>query len=240
MTRNELKDYEPQARFSGDEVFIIGAGRFGKRSVEVLSSVLNSQLWVVEKDEEALRLIAGPSTERILHEGVPFLVNSLHLLHPTNVIVPAVPIHLAYEWLGLSLKGKFKVFRIKVPEAVKPLLPHTWEGSEGSLLVSYADFRCPDDCPEPPGHCTITGKRRGTPLHALLRGISPPGYRVHVLRSRQLAPGVGGYRVDDLRELLGKVESGGEGKWLVATACKCHGVVSAMEVKIEKSVTKIL
>jgi hypothetical protein len=229
------KDHRPP--FSGDEVFIIGAGHFGNRAVSLLSSRLNSPLWVVEKDEDALRLLAGPPVERILREGVSFLVDSFHLLHPRNTIVPAVPIHLAYEWLRLSLKRSFPVSRIEMPESIKALLPRTWEGSEGSLLVSYADFRCPDDCPEPADRCTVTGKRRGKPLHALLGDIAPPGYRVHVLRSRQLAPGVGGYTVGDLHDLLGRVESGGVGKWLVATACKCHGVISAMEVKTEKPVT---
>lgn len=221
--------------FPEDCVIVIGAGHFGNRAVNVLSSRLNSPLLVVEKDEEALRLLAGPPIERILHDGVPFLVGSFHLLHPKNIIVPAVPFHLAYEWLRLTLKRRSRVFRIEVPGSIKALLPHTWDGSDGSLLVSFADFRCPDDCPEPADRCTVTGKGRGKPLHALLGDIAPPGYRVHVLRSRQLAPGVGGYTVGDLHDLLGRVESGGVGKWLVATACKCHGVISAMEVKIEKS-----
>jgi hypothetical protein len=233
VTRNGLQDNIPQAPFSGDEVFIIGAGRFGKRAVDVLSSRLDSPLWVVDKEGEALRVTAGPRVERILQEGVLFLVESLPRLHPTNFIVPAVPIHLAYEWLRLCLKDKLSVFRIEVPESMKPFLPHTWEGSEGSLLVSYADFQCPDDCPEPADHCTVTGKRRGTPLHERLSNIARAGYRVHVLQSRQLAPGVGGYTVGDLREALERVESGGKGKWMVATACKCHGIVSAMEVKMD-------
>jgi hypothetical protein len=237
VRRKELKDHEPQAGFSGDEVFIIGAGHFGKRAVDLLSQRFKAPLWVVEKDEEALRFLGGLPIERILHDAVPFLVSSFHLLHPKNVIVPAVPLHLAYEWLRLSMKGDFRVFQIEVPETIKPLLPHTWEGNEGSLLVSYADFRCPDDCPEPADHCTVTGKKRGTPLHALLSDIALPGYRIHVLRSRQLAPGVGGYTVGDLQELLRRVESGGKGKWLVATACKCHGVVSAMEITGKKSET---
>jgi len=229
------KRYQSPGPFTGNEVFIIGAGHFGQRAVDALGARQNAPLWVVEKDEEALRAIAGAPVERILDEGAPFLVNSFHLLHARNVIVPAVPIHLAVEWLHLCLKDKLSVLRLKVPESMKPLLPHTWEGSEGSLLVSYADFRCPDDCPEPADHCTVTGKKRGTPLHALLEGMTPPEYRIHVLRSRQLAPGVGGYRVGDLQELLGRVKLGGEGKWLVATACKCHGVVSALEVKSKKS-----
>ncbi|MBN2033292.1 MAG: hypothetical protein JW836_08465 [Deltaproteobacteria bacterium] len=237
MSQIQKKKPDSHPLFSEDEVFIIGAGHFGKRAVEVLSSQINSPLRVVEKNREALRLITGSLVKRIENDGVSFLVGSFHLLHPTNIIVPAVPIHLAYEWLLLSLKRGLGVCKIRVPESIKPLLPHTWEGSEDSLLVSYANFRCPEDCPEPSDYCTVTGKKRGTPLHALLNDIAPARFRIHVLQSRQLAPGVGGYSVGDLQKLLRRVESGGEGKWLVATACKCHGVVSAMEVKIGKPIS---
>ena len=219
-------------------MIVIGAGRFGKRAVDALASKSKaSSIWVVDQDEKALRHATGPAVKCILQQGVPFLTGFFHLLHPGNIIVPAVPIHLACEWLRLSLEGKWRVLQIKAPETIRPLLPHTWEGSEGSLLVSYADFRCPDACPEPVDHCTVTGKRRGTPMYTLLGDAAPPGYRIHVLRSRQLAPGVGGYTVGDLQELLREVGSGGEGKWLVATACRCHGVVSAMEFVGKKSET---
>jgi hypothetical protein len=36
--------------------------------------------------------------------------------------------------------------------------------------------------------------------------------------------------VKDLKELLGKVSEARKGKWLVATACKCHGVVTGLRV----------
>ena len=68
-------------------------------------------------------------------------------------------------------------------------------------------------------------------MYKLLEDMALPGFRVHVIRSRQLAPGVGGYSVGELKGLLRKVESAGDSNWLVGTACKCHGVVSALEVK---------
>ena len=125
---------------------------------------------------------------------------------------------------------KGTVAQVPVPKSFGLPLPHTWDGSEGSLLVSYADFRCPDDCPEPANRCTVTGKARGTPLYRLLAETEPRGFHMHVIRSRQLAPGVGGYRVRDLKELLEKVSEGRKGKWLVGTACKCHGILTAFEL----------
>ena len=67
-------------------------------------------------------------------------------------------------------------------------------------------------------------------MHDLLGSLSVEGFRVHVIKSRQLAPGVGGYSVGDLKSLMERVESGGEAKWPVGTACKCHGVISALQV----------
>jgi len=217
--------------FPEGSVVIIGAGHFGTRAVKVLRERGSKHLWVVEKDEKALAGITGLGVERILAEGIPFLADHAGLLPPSTIIVPALPVHLAFEWLRKALKRDYRRRRIKVPSPLKSLFPHTWEGSEGSLLVSYADFRCPDDCPEPADHCTVTGKRRGKPMYGLIEDVTLPGYRVHVIRSRQLAPGLGGYSVGELKGLLARVESGGGSKWLVGTACKCHGVVSALEIR---------
>ena len=217
--------------FPEGSVIIIGAGHFGQRAAGVLGARENKRLWVVEKEEKSLGGLSAPGVERILSDGVRFLKEHAELLPPSTIIVPALPVHLAFEWLRKALKKDYLCRRVKVPVQVKSLLPHTWDGSEGSLLASYADFRCPDDCPEPADHCTVTGKRRGKPMYKLLEDMALPGFRVHVIRSRQLAPGVGGYSVGELKGLLGKVKSEGDSNWLVGTACKCHGVVSALEGK---------
>jgi hypothetical protein len=233
VTEIYRKDNDSPALFSGDDVLIIGAGHFGKRAVDVLGARRYARVWVVDKDEEALAEITAPTVERALAEGSTFLVDHGHLFPSRTTIVPALPLHFAFEWLKRALKKNHRHHRLKVPEEIRLPLPHTWEGSEGSLLVSYADFRCPDDCPEPADHCTVTGKRREKPMYELLEDISAPGFRVHVIRSRQLAPGVGGYFLGDLKGLLEDVESRGNSRWLVGTACKCHGVVSALGVETE-------
>ncbi len=222
---------EVRRPFPDDAVIVIGAGHFGKRAVEILSSRSNSALWVVDRDEQALTTLDCSRLGCILNEGVAFLTNHFHLLRHANILIPATPLHLAYEWLKAYPDKEVAITRLPVPEKTKSFIPHTWGGRDGSLLVSYADFRCPDDCPEPAHTCTVTGKKRGRPMHELLKNLSIQGFQVHVIQSRQLAPGVGGYSAGDLKMLLDRVESGGEAKWLVGTACKCHGVLSAMEVK---------
>ncbi len=217
-------------KLENNAIIIIGAGHFGQRAAALLNSMQHSSLWIVDRDATRLNEIGNIGAKRIAEDGVHFLVKHFSHLAPSTFIIPAVPVHLAFEWLRTYLKRGDAIRQISVPEDFPSRLPHTWEGTEGSLLVSYADFRCPDDCPEPANYCTVTRKKRGSPLYRLLTRLEPQGFRMHVIRSRQLAPGVGGYPVRDLKELLEKVSEGQEGKWLVGTACRCHGVVTAMQV----------
>jgi hypothetical protein len=217
-------------KLKNEAIIILGAGHFGQRAAALLSSVPHTSLWIVDRDVAKLKKLGAIGAKRIAEDGVRFLAKHFSHLDPSTFVIPAVPVHLAFEWLRTYISGKGAVEQLAVPKGFAVRLPHPLNGSEGSLLTSYADFRCPDDCPEPAGRCTVTGKKRGTPLYRLLSEAEPRGFRVHVIRSRQLAPGLGGYRVRDLKELLGKVSEAGKGKWLVATACKCHGVVTALHV----------
>jgi hypothetical protein len=214
-----------------EAVLIVGAGHFGGRAVRLLTEKGYRHLLVVDDNEDKLAEVnPGPSIQKFDCDGIDFLFRNFALLHPRNYIVPAIPVHLAFAWLKRHLQTTRVVLRSEIPETILPKLPHTWEGGEGSLLVSYADFICPDDCPEPADYCTVTGLKRGKPLYRLLADLEVPGHLVHVIRSRQLAPGLGGYRAEDLQGLLSRIREGGQSKWLVGTACRCHGVLSAMEV----------
>jgi hypothetical protein len=211
-------------------IIIIGAGHFGQRAAALLNSVPHTSLWIVDRDVTKLKKMGNVGAKRIGEDGVRFLAKHFSQLAPSTFIIPAVPVHLAFEWLRTYINENGSVTQVPVPKSFSIRLPHPSAGSEGSLLASVADFRCPDDCPEPANRCTVTGKARGTPLYRLLAETEPRGFHVHVIRSRQLAPGVGGYRVRDLKELLEKVSEGRKGKWLVGTACKCHGIVTGLQV----------
>lgn len=216
-----------------ESILIIGAGHFGRRAARILCDVhlRRKPLFVIDREGEKLAKITGSSIERIRSDGIEFLVKNAPFLRPTNLIIPAIPVHLSAEYLKNCLHKDFKIEQIDVPQEIKRSLPHTWQGSEGSLLISYADFTCPDDCPEPEDYCTVTGEKRETPLYESLGQLDLPGYRVYVIRSQQLMPGMGGYRVDDLLKLVGRVKQERKGRWLVGTACKCHGTLTALEIE---------
>jgi len=218
-------------QFPEEAALIIGAGHFGRRAARILSHVRHGHhpIFIVDRDKDGLNRIEDLAVEKIMCDGIGFLVDNFPLISPSNIIVPAVPVHLAFEWLLKScLDDEFGIKQIDVPEEIKRFLPHTWEGNEGSLLISYADFCCPDDCPEPAGYCTVTGRKRDIPLYDLLSRLNLLDFKVHAIRSRQLAPGLGGYRAEELRKLISRIKQEAGGRWLVSTSCRCHGTVTAM------------
>jgi len=214
-----------------DAVFIIGAGHFGARAARIICQWSDSPLFVVDPDEKSLSDLNDLRIEKVLGDGIQFLIDNFHYLKQTNTIVPALPVHLAYEWLKGFLPGDMKIKKLPVPET-EPPLPNAWPASEGSMLVSYADFLCPDDCPEPV-NCTVTGEKREQPLYSLLRNLNLHPFDIHIIQSRQLAPGLGGYKVEDLKIMAEKVSTNKTRMWILGTACKCHGILTAFEVNKE-------
>jgi len=211
-------------------VFIIGAGHFGSRAARILSEAHVAPLVVVDRDASRLAALEDLPVRTVSEDGICFLVENFPVLRPSHTIVPAVPVHLAFEWVKGRLDGLFTLKKVAVPAEIEPRMPFTWPGSEGSLLVSYSDFVCPDDCPEPE-YCTVTGERRDIPLYRLMRDLDLPGFSVHVIRSRQLAPGLGGYRVEDLSRLAGRLTGERSGKWLLGSSCRCHGILTAFDMQ---------
>ena len=106
------------------------------------------------------------------------------------------------------------------------LIPGARRGPHGELYLSRARHLCPDDCAEPEV-CPVTGESRDLPLHQELASLHLAGYEIRVIASRQLAPGVGGYsprRLLDLARDMGTLQ----GNVLIATACRCHGVIHGL------------
>jgi hypothetical protein len=223
---------DPDAFIPEDAFIIIGAGQFGSRAARILIQKTDSPILIIDLDQNRLDGIKVHPIERIVGDGIWFLIKNFDKLGGSHTIIPAVPLHLAFEWLKGYLEDGYgyKIKQINVPADLKKFLPHTWDGREGSLLVSYADFQCPDDCPEPDGYCLSTGEKREFPLFQRLSKVDLSDYRIHIIRSRQLMPGLGGYPAGDLKDLMIKVQKQKAEKWLLGSACSCHGVLTAFEI----------
>jgi hypothetical protein len=208
---------------------IIGAGRFGSRAVERLRKKNpQARFTVIDENPEALEHLSHLPGEKICHEGASYLAEHLFTDVLPDWIIPAVPIHLAFEWLRLKILDERLVEVIAVPWEIEAVLPNPVRG-KGRLLVSYADFICPDKCTEPFDLCTFTGKPRKGLLYKQLEEVVNEDFTSVVIRSNQLAPGVGGYRPEALEEALSRVLEC-NGPVLFSTACFCHGVVHAFRL----------
>jgi hypothetical protein len=209
---------------------ILGAGRFGRLAWQRLSERQpGSEFCLVDHDPQKLALIPeNPGTRTVTATVADFLAASLESTTAPDWIIPAIPRHVAFDWLWGQLPADGVWLQIPVPLALGQDLPFVLAGAAGELYLSLSTQRCPDDCPEPAMECSLTGAPRAFNLYDYLENIVLQDYTFLVIRSRQLAPGVGGYRPADLWQLRRRVLSL-NGKILVSTACRCHGVCHGLE-----------
>jgi hypothetical protein len=214
--------------FKVEEIWIIGVGYFGYIAFQRLSQAVSDRHFVlVDPVEKNLLKCKGPTTTLKISDGVEFLESYLKKGRQPDWIIPALPVHLAAEWILLHL-GPEKLRRIPLPADLKALVPNPICGPEGNIYVSHADFRCPADCDEPRDICTITREVRKQNMFELLGNLDVDPYKALNIQSHQLGPGIGGYRPDQLFELMENVEQS-LGSILISTACRCHGVITGLE-----------
>ncbi len=212
------------------KIWIIGMGQFGRLAFRSLSKRPGESRFVlVDPVEENLQRADGPHCILEKADGVAYLTQHLHPGNTADApdwIIPAAPVHLAAEWC-MSLLAAEGLQRIEPPPGIEPLLSNPMRGAEGDLYVSHADFFCPGDCPEPRDLCTVTQEPRKPNMFELLGEIRLPPFQPLVIRSRQLGPGIGGCRPEQFFTLLTRVRQAA-GPVLASTACRCHGVITAM------------
>lgn len=251
----------------------MGAGYFGRRAVRELARRReDTRFLVVDRDPSRLRLLKQEVTEEIAHRctfqtgtAAEVLVRGLKPVKSAGSvqpgtdpdwIVPAVPQHLAAAWY-LTGMGPKHARRIPVPWEVDNLVPGPLRLPSPStdLYTSIAQTGCPEDCPEPASYCPATGEPRPYDLFSRLAELANkpelPNFTTVVVRSHQLAPGVGGYRpsalhaaAEEMRAAPEKMDAAvkmthaaageratGRQKVLLCTSCRCHGVVSAVQTR---------
>jgi len=208
---------------------ILGAGKFGRLAVQRLAARdPAARFVVVDRSREALARVPGNEARviKIQAEVSAFLREEMPCYASFDWVIPAVPVHVALlSLLGNPKAGGWEC--LKVPEELEKLAPVAIRGSQGELYLSRARHLCPDDCPEPEDVCPISGESLSPALYEVLAALSLPGYKVWVIISRPLAPGVGGYPPGELLKLPDVLQET-PCHLLIATACRCHGVVHAL------------
>jgi hypothetical protein len=210
------------------EIWIIGVGHFGTIAFQRLSQDLKDRHFIlVDPIKKNLLSCKGSRTTLRISDGVEFLESSIEKGRQPDWIIPALPVHLAAEWILLHL-GPKRLRRVPMPAELEALVPNPVRGPEGNLYVSHADFRCPADCDEPRDICTVTQERRQQNMFELLADLDIEPFKPLTIRSHQLGPGIGGYRPEQLFETLTHVNQI-RGSIALSTACRCHGVITGLE-----------
>ena len=209
--------------------WIIGAGRFGKLAVErIAGKKADAAITIIDKRSV---VIDQDGVTQIRQEGIQWLAAMLASDSRVDIIVPAIPIHVAVEWIKRKLQKIYNIEPFSIPDDWLSRLPHPMRGKGGQVYVSHADFRCPDNCPEPETICTHTGKPRSLDLFRLLAGVEFGNALPIVLRSHQILPGVGGIYPGELFDALEMVRQNRRRPLMIATACRCHGVIDFIQVE---------
>ncbi|HMK64630.1 MAG TPA: hypothetical protein VK564_02475 [Thermodesulfobacteriota bacterium] len=208
-------------------IFIAGFGKVGREILPWIKRRWSrEQIWIIDHDPGTLSLESTLHGLAVLDDGPRFLTRYQQSISDKDWVIPALPIHLAWDWLALNLKTVYKTRSIPPEVLLGESLPYQHLTGH-TLFASYADFVCPDGCPAPLGHCFKTRQKRPLPLWKFLEKQNPPKGTLHVIESRQMAPGMGGYRFGELRKAL-KQALENDPPFFLATACRCHGVINGL------------
>ena len=202
---------------------VFGGGKFGLRAVKWL--IDNKRDFVViDPNEDCLvqreyHLKEFDGKGGFLRGDIKELIEIVLEKKP-ELVFPTAPIHLAAALVKEF--HKMKEWNEKVNCILSGLPPKIIVSvGRGSVVVSYnRDATCLENC-NAPDICPVTKIKKPAPMHELVRFAVPDGF---VIKSEYLEPGLGAIKGDLLRRLLESVDD----RIVVATACRCHGVITSL------------
>jgi len=209
---------------------IVGGGRFGVEAAKFLEKKGRSYV-VVDRNPDCVAVkelklqkvesVGEVRDGRYFIEGGVEVLPSLLRLEP-DYIFPTAPVHVAAE--AVRVKFNLKPWNY-VLDCIIANLPARVivSAGRGSVVVSYnRDADCLEKC-SAPDVCPVTKLRKPCPMYELVRFAYPEAF---ILISKQLEPGLGAIEGKDFAELMVQAEK--SERIVVATACKCHGVITAL------------
>ncbi|WP_067046559.1 hypothetical protein [Methanofollis ethanolicus] len=200
---------------------VIGGGVYGVACARYLLD-RGLQCAVVDPDPTCLAAESLRSCECVLVLGGIAVALGVILAERPAYVFPTAPLHVA---AALVQAHSLRVPDIDGTDHLSCRIPLgiLVSAGEGSLVVSYnPSGRCLSACAAPQV-CPATGITRPVPLFALLRQAFPAAW---ILESLQLAPGIGALSGPDVIAVLEASEMGDP--MIVGTACRCHGIVTAL------------
>jgi len=209
---------------------VVGGGKYGLEAVEYLMKH-ERDFVVVDVDENCLvqqkhgfevadTPIEAEKGRLFVKGGIEEVLKLIEKLKPEYVF-PTAPIHIAAALL--TEKYGFEPWNEGV-DCILAGLPAKiiLSAGRGSVTVSYnRDRECVKKC-RAPDVCPVTGVKKPAPMYEMLRFASG-GF---IIQSHYLQPGLGALQGEDVLNLLEWASERRE--VVVGTACRCHGVVTAL------------
>lgn len=209
---------------------IVGGGKYGCYAIEYLQEK-KKDFVVLDTNPNCLAVQrfklqnydpASPEGESFMIGDLPEVLDLINSLKPEYVF-PTAPVHVAAD----LAKVRFKL--LPWSKAIKNLLPKLPEAvvlqaGREKLVVSFnKGYECLDKC-DMPKTCPTSGITKPCTMTELMRFASPEAF---ILVSYSMAPGMGALKGRELLEFLEWANL--RDKFVVATACDCHGVFSAFK-----------
>lgn len=201
---------------------------------------------VKDGDIDRIQWMNDGEAALFVHDGIDLLLQLIEQSCPdyissaTDYISPTIPGHLmgmvVKRWLekrGSSLKGESHVFGLILEELPDSIILDV-DREKSRITVSYMprELKCPIPCPHPEEFCFITKKPKMGPVYRILETATSKTVDVSkIFISRQLGPGVGAIRgeeVSDALELFKQLHP--PYNMAVGTASECHGILNAFQI----------
>lgn len=215
---------------------IVGGGKYGCHAIELLRQK-GKGFVVVDTDADCLAVkrfklktaeLIDSKGEHFIHGGLPKVLELIDALKPEYVF-PTAPVHIAAD----LAKIKFELTPWnEAINAILPMLPAVvvLQAGRGKLVVSFnRDHDCVEECAMPEV-CPSSRIRKPCTMTELMRFACPEAF---LLVSYSMAPGMGALKGSELLEFFSWAKP--REKFVVATACDCHGVFTAFRKKRDKA-----
>jgi hypothetical protein len=213
---------------------IVGGGKYGCYAIKCLRQKKEGFV-VVDTNPNclAVRKFSLKTFERSTSEGesyvnggLPKVLELIDEMKPEYVF-PTAPAHIAADL------AKIKFDLVPWSDAITAILPKLPEavilhaGSERLVVSFNKGHDCLDKC-SMPEVCPSSGIKKPCTMTKLMRFASPESF---ILISYSLAPGMGALKGSELSDFFNWAKA--KEKFVVATACDCHGVFSAFQKRIK-------
>jgi len=235
--------------------FIAGGGKYGSGASEYFLKKRNWKVVICDEEKHCQASTLVRATIKLEELG-----SSLKIKKPTlligdaaealvqlfsdgtvpKIIIPCVPFHFAARMLavyltrkGLNVQPGFEPLKLAFEKA-------QLEGVETRLNQDCAlavasrmpfNLRCVSGCNQPQ-ICPVTGRKLLNPMYDLMAETLSYGKVdfVRVLRSRLLAPNIGGFAGEELKQMLDLCIEKEPCTIALATSCNCHAAANVFRI----------